>query len=252
MDELILDVKNVTYSANGVTLLDNISFSLKQGDNLIVFGPESSGITSLFDLIIRTDSGYDGEIFYKGDSLKKLDYFGQLVHKKNIGYIHGDFGLLSNMTVEQNISLPLEYHSKLSASEIKKHVGKIIYDLNLDHCKRLRPIDLTSSEILKTSFARSIAMDPDLLYLEYAFEDQCPLNVKTMMNILQERSKQPAKSLIIITYYPWNFIDISDSFIMFFNGRIVCEGLRDDFFNSTNPYLLQYKNKSIEGPMVIL
>jgi phospholipid/cholesterol/gamma-HCH transport system ATP-binding protein len=252
LNDLILDVRNLTYCINGATLLHNISFSLKQGDNLLVFGPEGSGITNLFDLIVRIDPDYEGEVFYKGESLKKLDYFGQLMHKKGIGYVHGDYGLMSNMTVEQNISLPLEYHSKKSASEIKKHVGEIIYDLNLDHCRKLRPIDLTRSEILKTAFARAIVMDPDLVYMEYAFEDQCPLNVKSMMNILSERSKIPDKSLVIITYYPWNFVDISDAFLMLFNGRIVFDGTREDFLNSTNPYLIQYKNKSIEGPMVIL
>ncbi len=252
MSDLILDIQNVTYSVNGLTLLNDISFDLKQGDNLLVFGPEGSGTTSLSELILHTDSGYEGEVFYKGSSLKLLDYFGQLMHKKDIGYVHGSYGLISNMTVEQNIALPLEYHSRMTTSEIKKHIGEIIYDLNLDHCKKLRPFDLTPSEILKTTFARALAMDPDLLYLEYAFEDQCPLNIKTMMNILSERSKLPDKSLIITTYYPWNFVDISDYFIMFFNGRIVSSGSRDDFKNSTNPYLLQYKNKSIEGPMVIL
>jgi len=235
-----------------MTLLDDISFNLKQGDNLLVFGPESSGITNLFDLIVRTDTGYEGQVLYKGESLKKLDYFGQLMHKKDIGYVHGDYGLLSNMNVEQNISLPLEYHSKMSVSDIKSHVGRIIDTLNLDHCKKLRPFDLTRSEILKTAFARAIAMDPDLLFIEHALEGQCPLNIKTMMDILIERSKLPDKSLIIITYYPQNFVDISDSFIMFFNGRIVFNGTKDDFLNSCNPYLLQYKNNSIEGPMVIL
>lgn len=250
---MIVDIRDVTYTTpSGIKLLDNISFKLKQGDNLLVFGAESSGINNLFDLIVRTDSNYQGDVIYQGKSLKTLDYFDQLMHKKDIGYVHGDYGLISNMTVEQNISLPLEYHSKMSASEIKQHVGKIIYDLNLDHCRKLRPIDLTRSEMLKTTFARSIVMDPDLLYLEFAFEDQCPLNVKTMMDILIERSKLPDKSLIIITYYPWNFIDISDVFIMFFNGKIVYEGLKEDFLNSQNPYLLQYKNNSIEGPMVIL
>ncbi len=252
MEDLIIDVQNVTYTSNGIKLLDNISFKLKRGDNLLIFGPEGSGITSLFDLIIRTDSTYDGDVIYQGRSLKTLDYFGQLMHKKDIGYVHGDYGLISNMTVEQNISLPLEYHSKMTAAEIKKHVGKIIYDLNLDHCRKFRPFDLTRSEMLKTTFARSIVMDPDLLYLEFAFEDQCPLNVKTMMDILIERSKLPDKSLIIITYYPWNFVDISDAFIMFFNGKSVFNGLKEDFLNSCNPYLVQYKNNSIEGPMVIL
>lgn len=252
MNDLILDVRNVTYKVNDMILLNDISFSLKRGDNLLVFGPEGSGITNLFDLIVRTDSGYEGDVLYNGEPLKILDYFGQLMYKKDLGYVHGDYGLLSNMTVEQNVSLPLEYHSKMPMSEIKQYVGQILYDLNLDHCRKLRPFDLTKSEILKAAFARALAMDPDLLYLEYVFEDQCPLNVKSMMNILSERSRIPDKSIINITYYPWNFIDISDLFIMFFNGRIVFSGSKEDFLNSANPYLIQYKNKSIEGPMVIL
>ncbi len=252
MERSILELKNVTYRRETITLLDNVSFSLAQGDNLTIFGPEGSGISSLFDIIIRGSSEFEGDVLYKGSSIKNLDYFGLMNHKKEVGYIHGDYGLISNLSVEQNISLPLDYHSALSAPEIKEHVGKIIYELNLDHCRKLRPFDLTRSEILKTAFGRAIVHEPDLLYIEHAFEDQCLLNIKSLIDVLIERSKHPEKSLVIITYYPQNFIDISDVFIMFFNGRVVFSGTRDDFINSDNPYLVQYKTNSIEGPMIIL
>jgi phospholipid/cholesterol/gamma-HCH transport system ATP-binding protein len=173
-------------------------------------------------------------------------------YKKEVGYIHGDYGLMSNLSVEQNISLPLDYHSSMSATEIKSHVGRIIYDLNLDHCKKLRPFDLTRSEILKAAFGRAIAHDPDLLYIEHAFEDQCYLNIKSLIDVLTERSIRPDKSLVMITYYPQNFIDISDEFIMLFNGRVVFTGKKDEFMSSDNPYLVQYRTNSIEGPMIIL
>jgi ABC-type transporter Mla maintaining outer membrane lipid asymmetry ATPase subunit MlaF len=245
-------MQNVTYSENNIKYIDDITFSLEAGDHAVIFGPEGSGVTKLFDLIIQANPKYEGDIFYKGKSTKTLDYFGQLMHKRNIGYVHGDYGLLSNMTVEQNISLPLEYHSDLPASEIKENVEAIIYKLNLGHCKKLRPIDLTGSEILKTAFARAIVMDPDLLYIEHAFKSQCPLNIKPVTEFIFKRFERHDKSLILITYYPQDFIDISDSFIMFFNGKIVFSGMREDFLNSDNPYLMQYKNNSIEGPMVIL
>jgi ABC-type transporter Mla maintaining outer membrane lipid asymmetry ATPase subunit MlaF len=252
LNNFILDIQNVTYSTNGITHIDNITFSLKKGEHLVIFGPENSGTNKLFDLIIQTNPNYEGDILFKGESTKTLDYFGLLMHKRDIGYVHGDYGLLSNMTVEQNISLPLEYHSYLSASEIKDHVETIIYLLNLTHCKNFRPIDLTSADILKTAFAREIAMDPDLLYIEHAFTSHCPLNIRRITDFLYTRYERHNKSLIIITYYPQDFIDISDSFIMFFNGKIVFSGGREEFLNSDNPYLIQYKNNSIAGPMVIL
>ena len=248
----ILDIQNVTYSINDITYIDDITFCLKKGEHLIIFGPENSGANKLFDLIIQANRNYEGNILFKGESTKTLNYFGRLMYKRDIGYVHGDYGLLSNMTVEQNISLPLEYHSYLSAPEIKEHVETIIYLLNLNHCKNLRPIDLTGSDILKTAFAREIATDPDLLYIEHAFENQCPLNIKRITDFLTTRYERHNKSLIIITYSPQDFIDISDSFIMFFNGKIVFSGGREDFLNSDNPYLVQYKNNSIAGPMVIL
>ena len=252
MNNFILDIQNVTYSINNIEYISNITFSLEAGDNLVIFGPENSGMTKLFNLIIQADPEYEGAILYKDKSTKTLDYFEKLMHKRDIGYVHGDYGLLSNMTVEQNISLPLEYHSNLSRSKIKEQVGAIIYDLKLDHCKNLRPIDLTGSEILKTAFARAMVMDPDLLYIEHAFKSHCPLNIRRIADFLIDRSERPDKSLIHITYYPQDYIDISDSFIMFFKGEIVFSGGREDFLNSDNPYLIQYKNNSIKGPMAIL
>lgn len=252
MSDLLVDIRNVTYRPNNCTVLDNVTFTINRGENKTVFGPESSGITNLFDLIVKTGIEFDGDVIFKGKEVKNFDYVEQFNYKKEVGYIHGDYGLISNMTVEQNIALPMEYHSSLSMSEIKKLVDKTIYDLNLDHCKKLRPFDLTRSEILKTAFARAVILDPDLLYIENAFEDHCPLNIQTMMDILRQRAADPEKSMMIITFYPQNYIDISDSFIMFFNGRIVFQGNREEFLHSDNPYLVQYRTNSIKGPMAIL
>lgn len=252
MSAPLIDIKNVTYRPNNFTSLDNVSFTIAPGENKVIFGPEGSGSSGIFDLLVRTGVEFEGDILFKGQPVREFDYISQFNYKKDVGYVHGDYGLLSNMTVEQNIALPLEYHSSYTMNEIKKLVDRAIYDLNLDHCKKLRPFDLTRSEILKTAYARAIILDPDLLYIENAFEDHCPLNIKTLMDSIKERAERQDKSTIIISFYPQNYIDLSDSYIMFFNGRIVFQGNRVDFLNSDNPYLVQYRTNSIKGPMAIL
>ena len=156
-------------------------------------------MSSLADLIINVNTDFDGDIYYKDDSLKDFDYMDKLDYKKEVGYIHGDFGLLSNMTLEQNVALPLEYLSQKTAEDIKKRINRLIYDLNLDHCKKLRPVDLTRSEILKTAFARATALDPDFLFIEHALENHCHLNIITLMNLIKERSRDEDKGMIVIT-----------------------------------------------------
>jgi len=252
MDDCLLKIDNLSCTREGVCRLKNISFSCNRGENMVFFGPEDSGMDTLVSFILDLDRDYEGSIYYRGRMLSEFDYTQGLKYKTGIGYLHGDYGLISNMTVEDNISLPLKYHSNLTVDEIKKVVNRAVDELNLDQCKKLRPIDLSRSEILRTAYARSIIMDPDLLIVEHAFEGQCPVNILSFTESLEKRAAHEGRSTFIVTYHPEQFIEQSDRFVMFYRGRIVFSGNRRDFLESDNKYLIQYKNVAPHGPMVIL
>jgi ABC-type transporter Mla maintaining outer membrane lipid asymmetry ATPase subunit MlaF len=88
--------------------------------------------------------------------------------------------------------------------------------------------------------------------VEHAFEGQSPMNMISFMDVIRNRVAHNEKSVLFVTYEPQNFIDMAHRFIMFFNGRIVFSGGLQEFLNSDNPYLLQYRKLSPDGPMVIL
>ncbi len=252
MDDIILTLKDVSLESEDFESLHNISFSLRKGDNIVFFGPENSGLDIIFPGILRFVDNFEGDILYKGESIREFDYIEIMNYRKDVGYLHTDHGLIANMSVEQNISLPLQYHSKMSSREIKEFVNSLISDLNLDYCKKFRPVDLTSSEILRTSYCRAIALDPDILLVEHAFERQSPLNIMSFYNSLKKRILSPHKSVLFITFEPEKFVGLADNYIMLFNGRVVFMGNSYDFLHSENEYLVQYKNMSVQGPMAIL
>lgn len=249
--KIILDVKDLTSIEEGVEHLKDIAFNVEKGKNIVFFGPENSGLSILFPVIMGLQP-YSGEVNYKGKHVIDFDYIEQHNYKKEIGYLHHDLGLISNMSAEKNISLPLEYHSEMSTVEIKEYVDELIYELNLDYCKKFRPVDLSSSESLRTAYARAIVLDPDILLVEYAFESQSPMNVHSFRDILKKRALNPEKSILFISYDPYNFLDMADYFIMLFNGSIVFQGDAGEMTTSDNPYLIQYRERSFTGPMVIL
>ncbi len=251
MSDIIIDIKNLSCEDN-TGRLQNISFSVKRGEDLVLYGPENSGIKLLLSIILGFNKNYTGDIIFLDKNMKDYDYIDMHSQKKFIGYLHENYGLISNMTVDENISLPLRYHSKLSEDEIKKIVSRLIFNLNLDHCKKLRPIDLTQSEILKTAYARSIALDPDILIIEHAFGGQSAIDIKAFTTDVYERAKKPGKSILFISYNPEKFSDLVDTYIMFFDGKIVFMGDSNTYRNSDNPYLIQYKNVSETGPMSLL
>jgi ABC-type transporter Mla maintaining outer membrane lipid asymmetry ATPase subunit MlaF len=97
-----------------------------------------------------------------------------------------------------------------------------------------------------------VAHDPDLLIIEHAFMGQSPLNIRSFMDVLKKRVESPDKSVIFVTYEPQKFLDFADTFYMLYGGRIVFSGARREFLESDNPYLAQYRNISLAGPMDIL
>ena len=244
---LIFD--NVSCNDYETPALQNLSFDIEYGESVVAFGPEHSGKHLLCPLISGFINITGGDIIYNNVSLKNMDYIAKLKYKQKIGYLQYDYGLISNMNVEQNISLPLQYHSKMSNAEIAEYVDNLMIELDLKKCKDQRPLNLSRAEMLKTAYARATALDPDLLMIEHAFEGQSLIQLLPLLDILAKRKKQSNKSILFITFEPHNFIKIAHKFMMFFNNEVVFSGGPDDFLNSDNPYLRQYRDISLEGPM---
>lgn len=78
------------------------------------------------------------------------------------------------------------------------------------------------------------------------------MNTQVFLSALQNRAFAPRKSVIIVTYRPELYIDIAERYVMLYGGRVVFDGSRDEFSTAENPYVSQYMNASIDGPMQTL
>jgi phospholipid/cholesterol/gamma-HCH transport system ATP-binding protein len=231
--------------------LQDVSFDLRVGESLVIFGPERSGIELICPIIARLEDQFEGEIYFKGRSIETYDYIETHNYRKELGYLQRDCGLINNMTVEENIALPLKYHSRLSGQEIMSVVDRFIEELHLQRCRRLRPVSLLKSEELRAAYARAVALDPELTLVEHALDGQCLFNSRLFLDSVKKRSLQGDRALLYVTYQPEQFLDFAGRFIMFYDGRIVFEGAKEEFASSTNDYLVQYRRSSIDGPMRI-
>lgn len=247
--EPLVEFRNVTCAA--ADPLDGVSFSIGLGENAIFFGVEGSGLKAIAPLVIGLEESYEGEVRYRGRPTRGLDYLEMLRHKNGIGYVHGDYGLISNMSVAQNIALRLEYFSEYSPEEIGDITGRMMRELRIYEKRDARPIDLTGSQILRTAYGRAAVNDPDLLIIEHALVGHSALDLRSFMDVLRARTAHPDRSVVFITYDPQKFVDFADAFHMLYKGRIVFSGSRSEFLESDNPYLVQFRNVSPEGPMDI-
>jgi phospholipid/cholesterol/gamma-HCH transport system ATP-binding protein len=231
--------------------LRGLTFSLARGDNAVIFGTENSGI-DLLGSVITGMQPFTGDLSYCGASIRDVSERDKNQIRREVAYMEGGYGLISNMTAEENIALPLRYHSELSSDDIDRRVETLIEDLHLDYSRDMRPINLKPSELLKTAYARAIALDPPLLLIEHPLEGQCFINTTTFMKNLLLRCRDPERSVVIITYEPLQFLDFSNRFIMLDYGKIVFDGDREGMQNPDNEFACQFLGFSGDGPMQIL
>lgn len=248
----ILKLDNIVYDLNLFSTIREISLNVDRGSNVVIFGVENSGIDLLCSIISGIERNYRGNVFYNEENILSHDP-AKINHiRKSLAYMQRTYGLIRNMNVEENIALPLRYHTKMSMKDIEDKVDSIIDDLNLEYCRLLRPVNLRRSELLKASYARSIALNPDLLLVEHPLEAQCTMDTLVFLEKLVERENDPERSTVIVTYHPWRFINASNRFVMLDSGKIVFDGNRNEFIDSGNEYLKQYRNNDIEGPLQII
>ncbi len=247
----MLEYVDLTLSTAHGDGLEQVSFALPHGSKAVIFGTERSGIDLFVAPLVDPGVKYEGDVRFNGTSVKDLGYVERLPVITRIGYIHGEYGLISNMSVRQNITLPLEYHSDLSEANIALKVEALVMELGLQGVADVRPIGLSRSEILKAAYARAIVHDPDLLIMEHAMESQCPLNILSVQNHLRKYAVEGEKTLLIISFEPEKFLDLADRYVMLHDRHIVFSGNAEEFRRAENPYVNQYRNVTEGGPIRI-
>ncbi|MCW3787829.1 ABC transporter ATP-binding protein [Plebeiibacterium sediminum] len=140
--------------------LSNINLNVERGDYVTFYGPSGSGKSSLVNILGLLDYPSSGELIFDGQSVVNMNERQRLMYRRGrIGYLFSSSRLVEELTVYENIELPLVYQ-KIKKTDRKQRVLKIISELNLTHRKNYFPKDLTGVEKQKVAIARAIIIEP--------------------------------------------------------------------------------------------
>ncbi len=191
-----------TYGIKGFTTvaLDNIDMEVKKGDFLGVMGPSGAGKTTLLNLMSTIDKPTEGQIIIDGVDIAKLrNKELSKLRKDKIGFIFQDFNLLDNMTLRDNIALPLAL-SRKNHKEIEKKVLEIadFFGLN-DHLEKY-PYQLSGGQKQRGAAARALITSPSIIFAD---EPTGALDTKSsldLLNCLSKLNEKTNSTIIMVTH----------------------------------------------------
>ena len=245
----ILTVENIEkYYGNRSNItkaVDNISFSVDEGEFVGVMGPSGSGKTTLLNCISTIDNVTSGHIYINGNDitrLKKNDLSS--FRRKELGFIFQDFNLLDTLTAFENIALALTI-IKTPVSQIEPMVLDVEQKLEITEVLRKYPYQMSGGQKQRLSIARALAKKADL----YIFDDSfSALDFKTDAALRKALANEVKDAAVLIIAQRISTIMNAEQIIVLEEGRIVGIG-NHDFLIQTCPVYQDIAKSQIKGDM---
>ena len=221
-------------SLNGVTkvfytdevethALSGVHLEIQNGEFLSIAGPSGCGKSTLLAILGLLDSPSNGTYLLKGEPVESLTLSERArVRNREIGFIFQAFNLIGDLTVYENVELPLTYRSMASA-ERKKRVQEVLERVGMAHRMKHYPSQLSGGQQQRVAVARALVGSPSILLADEPTGNLDSKNSEAVVDLLRQLHREGA-TICMVTHDP-RYASIADRTIHLFDGRIVEETL---------------------------
>ena len=215
-------IKKVFYTDEVEThALQDVHLQVQPGEYVAISGPSGCGKTTLLSLLGLLDTPSDGEYTLAGEPVAKLSAAERArIRNRQIGFIFQAFNLIGDLTVYENVELPLTYRG-LSASERKRRVTEALEKVGMTHRMKHYPAQLSGGQQQRVAVARAVAGDPLILLADEPTGNLDSVNGEAVMELLRELHRGGA-TICMVTHDP-RYSAHADREIHLFDGRVVEE-----------------------------
>ena len=201
--------------------LNGVSFEVKEGEFVAVMGPSGCGKSTLLNILGLLDNPTGGTYTLLGKEVGGLRERERTQFRKgNLGFVFQSFNLIDEMTVFENVELPLVYMG-VKASERKKRVNEILERMNISHRAGHFPQQLSGGQQQRVAIARAVISNPKLVLADEATGNLDSKNGQEVMLLLQELNRE-GTTIIMVTHSQHD-AQYASRTICLFDGQIVTD-----------------------------
>src|SRR3989441_3621307 len=198
--------------------LQSIHFDVKKGEYLSISGPSGCGKWTLLDILVLLDTPSDGTYYLNGKPVTGLKLSERArIRNREIGFIFQAFNLIGDLTVYENVELPLTYRGMPSA-ERKKRVQEALEKVGMAHRMKHYPSQLSGGQQQRVAVARALAGKPAILLADEPTGNLDSRNGEAVMNLLKEL--HPRRATICMVTHHQRFAQHPHRTGHFFDGRV--------------------------------
>ena len=206
------------------TALNKVNLSISEGEFIAIMGPSGCGKSTLLNILGLLDNPSSGELFFKDIDVSRFSERQRTrLRKANVGFVFQSFNLIDELSVYENVELPLLY-LKYSTSERKKKVMEVLDFLQIAHRRKHFPQQLSGGQQQRIAVARAVVTNPKLILADEPTGNLDSVNGEEVMNLLTQLNNE-GTTIVMATHSPID-ADKAHRIIQLFDGHIVTENIK--------------------------
>ncbi len=218
----LTDIKKVFRTDEVETwALDNVSLKVNEGEFVAIMGPSGCGKSTLLNILGLLDTPTDGTYLLNGVDVSKMKETDRInVRKGVIGFVFQSFNLIDELTVEENIELPLLYMG-IPKKERKKRVQEVMERMNISHRNKHFPAQLSGGQQQRVAIARAVIANPKIILADEPTGNLDSKNGEEVMQLLSELHKE-GTTIVMVTHSQHD-AGYANRTVKLFDGHIVSQ-----------------------------
>lgn len=218
------DLKKIYRTASvETTALSNINLEVSAGEFIAIMGPSGCGKSTLLNVMGMLDSPSAGRYAFLGENVAGYPE-GKLadIRKQNIGFIFQSFNLVDELTVAENVMLPLLYQ-KVPTKERQERVQSVLESINIAHRAEHRPQQLSGGQQQRVAVARAVVTKPKLILADEPTGNLDTTNGEEVLQLLKQLNAD-GTTIVMVTHDPGH-ADHASRIVNMLDGRILAENV---------------------------
>ncbi len=244
----LVQLSNVRIDRGGRTILRDVSLQVPQGSITAVLGPSGSGKSTMLAALTGELRPVSGTVQLFGRDIPHGNR-DLLEMRKNVGVLLQGNGLLTDLSVADNVALPLRAHTRLPEAVLHRLVQMKLHAVGLLAAADAWPRELSGGMARRVALARALALDPPLMIYDEPLTGLDPIASGVIMSLIQRLNDSLGLTSIIVSHHVHETLPICDQAVVIANGGIVFSGTPDELQATTDPLVRQFLHGEPDGPI---
>ena len=247
--EVIISLRDVYKKFGEHQVLSGVNLDVYKGETLVIMGGSGCGKSTVLRHMVGAIKPDSGKVYMRGQDLAELNEDELDVLRKKFGILFQSGALFDSLSVKENICLPLREHTKLDEGIMSIMVKMKLELVGLRGFENLMPSQLSGGMKKRVGLARTIAMDPEIIFYDEPTTGLDPIMAGVIDKLILDLSKKLSITSVVVTHDMNSVFRIADRIAMLHEGKIVQVGTKEEIKNTVNPLAKQFVKGEPEGPV---